>query len=125
MNSKKVVGISMIFCSFALSYFIPIPVIGATLFAVLCVLFGLRTSSFSALAFFLPLMFLKTYDAIVLSYMVTSSFFTDPFFCIILVLCATFLSFLGVLTGAQTVCDKNVSLKNMSMLLCDNKKEDW
>ena len=65
MDSREIMGLTMMISSFPLTYLIPLPLAGGTIFAIICAFFSKYVSFTKTLLIFLPLYLLRMFDAMI------------------------------------------------------------
>ena len=68
MNGREVTGLAMMIGSFPLTYLVPFPIAGATLFAIICTFFSVFTSKKRMLLVFFPLYLIRTWSSLIIAY---------------------------------------------------------
>ena len=65
MDSREIMGLTMMISSFPLTYLIPLPLAGGTIFAIICAFFSKYVSFTKTWLIFLSLYFLRMFEAMV------------------------------------------------------------
>lgn len=116
MNSKSVTCVAMMLASYPIARLIPFPLVGATLFSVMCAAFIMELRLWKVCLIYLPLYFSIMWDSLVWmpSFLANlgSNFYMPTFFCSVY-FCFVFVFFEIVFLGLTKLFGAKLLLKKI------------